>query len=175
MGRDLGFSQSGVPHGHQPARDVRSAACAFMGFDSAWTDNRKAPGAICSITYDGRAMRDFRPPQLVGFGDALSFIRAVDRDGQASLIALDQPTVVPNAAGTRPVEKVAARHHRRARHPASRRLCAAILIRDKSLKRPGPSGRSDPSVPTCGGRGASGPRWSREPCRRRPGSRPSTT
>ena len=43
----------------------------FVGFDSAWADNAKAPGAISSVHFDGVGFTDFRPPQLVGFGGAL--------------------------------------------------------------------------------------------------------
>jgi predicted RNase H-like nuclease len=48
------------------------------------------------------------PPQLVGFGKALEFIRSVHRDDQPTLVAIDQPTIVLNTSGMRPVDKVAA-------------------------------------------------------------------
>jgi predicted RNase H-like nuclease len=81
---------------------------AFVGFDSAWADNPKAPGAICAISYDGRRFFGFRRPELVGFDEALSFISAASRTHKLTLIAIDQPTIVPNWAGMRPAEKVAA-------------------------------------------------------------------
>ncbi len=80
----------------------------FVGFDSAWADNAKAPGAICSVHFDGVGFMDFRPPELVGFDRALNYIRDVHRPGALAIVALDQPTIVSNSTGMRPVERVAA-------------------------------------------------------------------
>src|SRR5258708_19684939 len=78
----------------------------YSGFDSGWADNPKAPGAICAVGIeDGRPVR-FHPPQLVSFDQALTFIRKVRSDDGTTLIALDQPTVVPNLTGMRPLERV---------------------------------------------------------------------
>ena len=80
----------------------------YIGFDSAWADNPKAPGAICAVgTEDGGPVR-FYEPQPVSFDQALRFIRDVRSDNGTTLVALDQPTVVPNLTGMRPVERVAA-------------------------------------------------------------------
>jgi predicted RNase H-like nuclease len=80
----------------------------YVGFDSAWTDNPKILGAICAVDIeDGHAAR-FRAPRLVSFNQALTFIRSVRSGNGITLIALDQPTVVPNLTGMRPVERVAA-------------------------------------------------------------------
>ena len=80
----------------------------FIGFDSAWTDNPKSRGAICAVSMKGRVSAKFYPPRLATFDEALTFIREVrDEDGN-TLIALDQPTVVPNLVGMRPVERAAA-------------------------------------------------------------------
>jgi hypothetical protein len=46
----------------------------FIGFDSAWADNPQAPGAICAAIFDGNSFVDFKPPELVRFGDALAYI-----------------------------------------------------------------------------------------------------
>ncbi|MBS7809462.1 DUF429 domain-containing protein [Roseococcus sp. XZZS9] len=79
----------------------------MIGFDSAWTDNPKAPGAICAVSLEeGRPVR-FHPPRLVSFDGGLEFIRQVRSPG-ATLVALDQPTVVPNLTSMRPVERAAA-------------------------------------------------------------------
>lgn len=80
----------------------------IFGFDSAWTDAPKAPGAICAIAFDDRGKVQFHEPSLVSFAEARVFIEAKRRDYAVGLVALDQPTVVPNAAGSRPVDKVAA-------------------------------------------------------------------
>jgi predicted RNase H-like nuclease len=80
----------------------------FIGFDSAWTDNPKMPGAICSLSYDGKRFCKFNGPSLVRFSQALEFIRKIHVSGQLTLIAIDQPTIVPNHTGMRPAERVAA-------------------------------------------------------------------
>jgi predicted RNase H-like nuclease len=79
----------------------------IFGFDSAWTDAAKAPGAICAIAFDERGQVEFHEPRLVSFADARAFIGSLRQDFSVSLVALDQPTVVPNFAGSRPVDKVA--------------------------------------------------------------------
>jgi predicted RNase H-like nuclease len=80
----------------------------YIGFDSAWTDNPSAPGAICAVCFeDGHSVR-FHAPQLASFDQALTFIRNVRSDNGTTLIALDQPTLVPNSTSMRPVERVAA-------------------------------------------------------------------
>lgn len=79
----------------------------FIGFDSAWTDNPKARGAICAL-----ALRDddasFEAPRLASFAEALAFIDAHRSTSGVTLIAIDQPTIVPNLTSLRPVERVAA-------------------------------------------------------------------
>ena len=80
----------------------------FVGFDSAWTDKPDGPGAICSIALSGDRFSDFSPPKLVGFGAALTYINRLRRSDAATLVALDQPTIVPNRTGMRPVEKTVA-------------------------------------------------------------------
>ena len=84
-----------------------SPSIVFVGFDSAWTDKPNAPGAICSITYDDGRFTGFEPPRLASFPQALAFIRSVHGAGP-TLVAIDQPTIVPNATGMRPVDRRAA-------------------------------------------------------------------
>ena len=80
----------------------------YVGFDSAWTDNPKAPGAICAVGIENGHPARFQAPQLVSFDQALTFIQETRSKSGATLIALDQPTVVPNLTSMRPVERVAA-------------------------------------------------------------------
>lgn len=87
-------------------RNPQSSTIIF-GFDSAWTDAAKAPGAICAIAFDEHGQVEFHEPRLVSFADARAFIGSLRQDFSVSLVALDQPTVVPNSAGSRPVDKVA--------------------------------------------------------------------
>lgn len=77
----------------------------IIGFDSAWTDN--APGAICCITLKEGALSDFCPPRLVNFDEAADLIKKFSSESDFTLVALDQPTIVPNYEGMRPVERVA--------------------------------------------------------------------
>ena len=79
----------------------------FVGFDSAWTDRPRAPGAICAATYEEGSFTRFEPPRLASFDQALAFIRSVRGPGP-TLVAIDQPTIVPNATGMRPVDRIAA-------------------------------------------------------------------
>jgi predicted RNase H-like nuclease len=80
----------------------------FIGFDSAWTDNKRLPGAICSICHDGHRFHDFKAPILVSFNGALEYVRAARGKYGLTLIAIDQPTIVPNSTGMRLAERVAA-------------------------------------------------------------------
>lgn len=80
----------------------------YIGFDSAWTDNPTAPGAICAVGIEKGYPALFQRPELVSFDQALVFIRKVRSETGLTLVALDQPTVVPNSTGMRPVERVAA-------------------------------------------------------------------
>jgi predicted RNase H-like nuclease len=80
----------------------------FVGFDSAWAGNSKRLGAICSISFSGEEFFDFKEPEPVGFTGASDYIVSIRRPEMPTLIALDQPTIVPNPTGMRPVEKVVA-------------------------------------------------------------------
>lgn len=80
----------------------------LIGFDSAWTDNPKAPGAICAVALRDGQVVAFEPPRLVRFAEALAFIAEHRSADGCTLVAIDQPTVVPNLASMRPVERVAA-------------------------------------------------------------------
>jgi len=79
----------------------------FVGFDSAWMGNSKVPGAICAVTTRNGSPIRWHQPQLVGFDQALAFIAAVTIGSRYSLVAIDQPTIVPNLASSRPVERLA--------------------------------------------------------------------
>ena len=85
---------------------VTTRGLTLVGFDSAWADHPKAPGALCAVRVDDGRVHRFVPPHFVGFDAAAALINVWARDG-AVLVALDQPTVVPNLAGARPVDRVA--------------------------------------------------------------------
>lgn len=77
----------------------------IIGFDSAWTD--KTPGGICAVTLRDGQVVDFTPPTSARFADAVALIDMAQQQSDVVLIALDQPTLVPNDQGIRPVERVA--------------------------------------------------------------------
>lgn len=85
---------------------VATENVSIIGFDSAWTDNQNAPGAVCIIRIDGAGRRTLVQPSLVSFDQALTMIEA--ETAPLRIVALDQPTIVPNVTGMRPVDRVAA-------------------------------------------------------------------
>ena len=76
----------------------------FIGFDSAWTDNPAAPGAICAVQRVDNELRSVKEPQLVTFSAALAFVRSLHNPDGITIIGFDQPIIVPNEIGCRPVE-----------------------------------------------------------------------
>ncbi len=79
-----------------------------VGFDSAWADNPRAPGAICCLRLQGSALLSFGEPELASFSQAFEYIQQERVACDLVLVAIDQPTIVPNIAGSRPVDRVAA-------------------------------------------------------------------
>lgn len=79
----------------------------IFGFDSAWTDHPKRPGAICVVAYDDIGRTKFYDPILASFHEAAEFIIQEQKSYSFSMIALDQSLIVNNSSGMRPVEKIA--------------------------------------------------------------------
>lgn len=78
---------------------------AFIGFDSAW--GGKSKGAISYAVFQGGTLEKEGLPQLVTFPEAAQIVNALRRECDNVLVAIDQPTIVPNQSGSRPVDKVA--------------------------------------------------------------------
>ena len=78
---------------------------AFIGFDSAW--GGRVPGGITWVTLVGGQVDRLGEPQPASFDEAAQVIENVRAESDYTLIALDQPTVVPNESGSRPVDRVA--------------------------------------------------------------------
>ena len=78
---------------------------AFVGFDSAW--GGKAKGGICAAIFDNGRLERFSTPEPASFDHATATIEQIRQEADYTLVAIDQPTMVPNAEGMRPVEKVA--------------------------------------------------------------------
>ena len=79
---------------------------AFVGFDSAWAGN--APGGIASASFSQDRLVATRLPEPAGFDCAAAIIEKLASTHDYVLVAIDQPTVVPNQTGSRPVDRVAA-------------------------------------------------------------------
>ena len=89
-----------------PRVTTRQTDTIIFGFDSAWSD--RSPGAICALIFDDVGEVSFDPPVLVRFEQALKYIEERKHSTACTVVALDQPTIVPNERGMRPAERVAA-------------------------------------------------------------------
>ena len=92
------------PPSPKPPKKSASGAIIF-GFDSAWANNQV--GAVCAIGIGQGGKCTFHEPELVYFSGALEYIRERQPDYAYSLVAVDQPTIVRNETGSRPVDRVA--------------------------------------------------------------------
>ncbi len=80
---------------------------SIVGFDSAWTDKPKAPGAVCVIRSNADGKLSYAEPQLASFAQALAIIQDEQQRTELCLVAIDQPTIVPNLKSLRPVDRIA--------------------------------------------------------------------
>ena len=91
------------------SRRPHSQTTLLVGFDSAWTRNNR--GAIIGVFRENDGtLRELEQPRVVNFteaSDAVSEWRNETRP-DATIVLLDQPTIVTNAAGQRPVENIVA-------------------------------------------------------------------
>lgn len=79
----------------------------LVGFDSAWTQKNRGAIVAAIQTKDG-SFRDIGDPQAADFREAGDAIRKWQSElsPTSTLILLDQPTIVRNPSGQRPVEKI---------------------------------------------------------------------
>lgn len=77
---------------------------AFVGFDSAWAGHQA--GAMAWVVFQDEVLEKAPSPRLVGFADAAEIIEDLQRECDDVLVAIDQPIVVPNDTGSRPVDFV---------------------------------------------------------------------
>ena len=85
---------------------LRKLGSTFVGFDSAWTG--KNPGGIVYATSEQDHLLALPDPKLICFDEAARIIKWLRDERQYVLVAINQPTQVPNYYGMRPVERVAA-------------------------------------------------------------------
>jgi len=88
----------------------------FTGFDSAWSPNNE--GAIVSAI-DDNGQWSLVGPVVADFGAAWEHVKQVDKDAASHVLAIDQPLIVKNGDGQRPVEDVANRFLTRRQGAAS--------------------------------------------------------
>jgi len=60
-----------------------------IGFDSAWMDDAKSPGAICAINIENDRVVGFHAPEPASLDHALAFIRHFKSENGMTPIALD--------------------------------------------------------------------------------------
>jgi predicted RNase H-like nuclease len=79
----------------------------LVGFDSAWTASNSGAIAGC-VRLDDGSVRELGEPRVVDFPGATSIIVEWQReeDAATTVVLLDQPTIVKNASGQRPVENI---------------------------------------------------------------------
>lgn len=77
---------------------------AFVGFDSAWGGKK---GGLAWVTFVDGAARPSEEPVAADFEDAATKIKELAGNHDYVLLAIDQPTIVRNQTGSRPVDCVA--------------------------------------------------------------------
>ena len=85
----------------------RAMRTLLIGFDSAWTCANS--GALAGLLHCGDGeFRELGPPLAVDYPCAEDVIRSWQAKlaPAATMVLLDQPTIVENAAGQRPVENI---------------------------------------------------------------------
>jgi predicted RNase H-like nuclease len=79
----------------------------IVGFDSAWTSHNS--GALVGVLRKGDGnLQELGPPRVVNFGEAAIVVKGWQAEWKptATVQLLDQPTIVSNATGQRPVENI---------------------------------------------------------------------
>lgn len=82
-------------------------ASLLVGFDSAWTSTNS--GALVGVLhFDDGTFLELGPPRIVNYNEAEGVILEwqAKQLPTATIVLLDQPTIVKNAAGQRPVENL---------------------------------------------------------------------
>lgn len=88
---------------------MRTMSTLLVGFDSAWTATKCGAlvGAFCS---DDGVLNALSPPQTANYREAAAVILGWQAQlcPTSTIVLLDQPTIVPNKTGQRPVESIVA-------------------------------------------------------------------
>ena len=78
---------------------------AFVGFDSAWVG--KVAGAISFAVFRDTNLEKVSLPRVADFADAARIVECLQAQCDHVLVAIDQPIIVNNQSGSRPVDRVA--------------------------------------------------------------------
>jgi len=81
----------------------------LVGFDSAWTQNNS--GALVGVRrFSDGTLKELGLPRVAGFSQAENVILRwqAQETPTATIVLIDQPTIVRNSAGQRPVENLVA-------------------------------------------------------------------
>ena len=81
----------------------------LVGFDSAWTAKNRG-GLVGALRHDDGSYVELGDPQKVNYPDAEKVVLEWQdqHDPTSTIVLLDQPTIVKNATGQRPVENLVA-------------------------------------------------------------------
>jgi predicted RNase H-like nuclease len=84
-------------------------AALLVGFDSAWTPTNSG-ALVGTIRFNDGTFHGLGSPQVVNYREAEAVILKwqAEQVPTATIVLLDQPTIVRNAAGQRPVESIVA-------------------------------------------------------------------
>jgi predicted RNase H-like nuclease len=79
----------------------------LVGFDSAWTADNSG-GLVGLLRSDDGKLHELGPPLIVDYRQAEEAILnwQIEHAPSATIVLLDQPTIVPNPKGQRPVENL---------------------------------------------------------------------
>jgi predicted RNase H-like nuclease len=79
----------------------------LVGFDSAWTPTNSG-AIVAALALGNGTFRDLDAPRIADFSQAESAIVNWQAEHRpvTTIVLLDQPTIVPNSAGQRPVENI---------------------------------------------------------------------
>jgi predicted RNase H-like nuclease len=93
----------------RPRPGAPATTTLLVGFDSAWTPTNSG-SVVGVLQFDDGTYRELGLPRIVNYRQAESVILEwqAEHVPTATIVLLDQPTIVGNAAGQRPVENLVA-------------------------------------------------------------------
>ena len=93
----------------RPRRGAPATTALLVGCDSAWTPTNSG-SLVGVLQFEDRTYRELGPPRIVNYREAEGVILEwqAEHVPTATIVLLDQPTIVGNAAGQRPVENLVA-------------------------------------------------------------------